>query len=73
MGCLFSVCDAFLIEFYLAWDKISESQDSVKAYLDEWIYGVKDREEYWEKLGAKIHKRLKVKALYSEKVNYGKY
>ena len=45
--------------------------DSVKAYLDEWVYGVKDREEYWEKLGAKTHKRLKVKALYSEKINYG--
>jgi glutaconate CoA-transferase subunit A len=60
-------------EFYLAWDKISESQDSVKAYLDEWVYGVKDREEYWEKLGAKTHKRLKVKAKYSEKINYGKY
>ena len=46
---------------------------SVKAYLDEWVYGVKDREEYWEKLGAKTHKRLKVKAKYSEKINYGKY
>lgn len=60
-------------EFYLAWDKISESKESVKAYLDEWVYGVKDRDEYWEKLGKKTHKRLKVKALYSEKVNYGKY
>jgi glutaconate CoA-transferase subunit A len=60
-------------EFYLAWDKISESQDSVKAYLDEWVYSVKDREEYWEKLGTKTHKRLKVKAKYSEKINYGKY
>ena len=60
-------------EFYLAWDKISESPDSVKAYLDEWVFGVKDRKAYWEKLGPKTHKRLKVKALYSEKVNYGKY
>ena len=60
-------------EFYLAWDKISESADSVKSYLDEWVYGVKDREEYWEKLGAKVHKRLKVKARYSEKINYGSY
>ena len=60
-------------EFYLAWDKISESQESVKAYLDEWVYGIKDRNLYWEKLGAKTHKRLKVKAKYSEKINYGKY
>ncbi len=60
-------------EFYLAWDKISESKESVKAYLDEWVYGVKDRDEYWEKLGQKTHKRLKVKARYSEKINYGQY
>jgi glutaconate CoA-transferase subunit A len=60
-------------EFYLAWDKISESKETVKAYLDEWVYGVKDREEYFEKLDAKTRERLKVKPLYSEKVNYGKY
>lgn len=60
-------------EFYLAWDKISESADTARSYLDEWVYGVKDREEYWQKLGAKAHKRLKVKANYSEKINYGKY
>jgi glutaconate CoA-transferase subunit A len=60
-------------EFYLAWDKISESADSVKAWMDEWIFGVKDREEYWGKLGAKTHKRLKVKARYSERINYGSY
>ncbi len=60
-------------EFYLAWDKISESPDSVKKYLDEWVYGVKDRSAYWKKLGEKTHKRLKVKANYSEKINYGSY
>ncbi len=60
-------------EFYLAWDKISESPESVKKYLDEWVYGVKDRNAYWKKLDEKTHKRLKVKALYSEKINYGKY
>jgi glutaconate CoA-transferase subunit A len=60
-------------EFYLAWDKISESPESVKKYLDEWVYGVKDRNAYWKKLGEKTHKRLKVKAKYSEKINYGSY
>jgi glutaconate CoA-transferase subunit A len=60
-------------EFYLAWDKISESPETVNAYLDEWVYGVKDREEYWGKLGEKTHDRLKVEAQYSEKINYGKY
>jgi glutaconate CoA-transferase, subunit A len=60
-------------EFYLAWDRISESEENVKKYLDEWVYGVKDRQAYWKKLGAKTHKRLRVEASYSEKVNYGKY
>ena len=60
-------------EFYLAWDKISESADSVKSYLDEWVYGVKDRDEYWEKLGERVHERLKVKPRYSESINYGSY
>ncbi|HNA90125.1 MAG TPA: CoA-transferase [Anaerolineales bacterium] len=60
-------------EFYLAWDKISESPELTKQYLDEWVYSVKDRNAYWKKVGEKTHKRLKVKAMYSEKINYGKY
>ena len=60
-------------EFYLAWDKVSESAEATKQYLDEWVYGVKDRNEYWEKLGAETQRRLKVEALYSEKINSGKY
>jgi len=60
-------------EFYLAWDKISESREATKQYLDEWVYGVKDRNEYWEKLGAETHKRLEVPPRMSEPINYGKY
>lgn len=60
-------------EFYLAWDKVSESAEATKQYLDEWVYGVKDRNEYWQKLGAEIHKRLEVPKLTSEPINYGKY
>lgn len=60
-------------EFYLAWDKISESAGSVRQYLDEWVYGVKDRDEYWAKLGGETHMRLAVKERYSEKINYGSY
>ncbi|MFL7867574.1 MAG: CoA transferase subunit A [Anaerolineales bacterium] len=60
-------------EFYLAWDKVSSSQESVEAWLDEWVYGVKDREEYWAKLGAEVHERLKVKPRMSEAINYGEY
>ncbi|MEW6405272.1 MAG: CoA-transferase [Chloroflexota bacterium] len=60
-------------EFYLSWDKISESPDITRSYLDKWVYGVKDRNEYWQKLGQEVHERLKVKPRYSEKINYGSY
>jgi glutaconate CoA-transferase subunit A len=60
-------------EFYLSWDKTSENLETVKAWLDEWVYGVKDREEYWQKLGAEKQEKLKVAPLMSEAVNYGKY
>lgn len=60
-------------EFYLAWDKVSESVESVKSWLDEWVFGVKDRAEYWQKLGSETHERLKVEARYSDQVNYGRY
>ena len=60
-------------EFYLAWDKISESREATKQYLDEWVYGVKDRNEYWEKLGEETHKRLEIPGQMSEPINYGKY
>ena len=60
-------------EFYLAWDKVSESAEATKQYLDEWVYGVKDRNEYWEKLGADVHKRLAIPEQMSQPINYGKY
>ena len=60
-------------EFYLKWDEVSSSEEAVKTWLEEWVYGVKDREEYWEKLGAKAHERLRVKPRMSEAINYGQY
>jgi glutaconate CoA-transferase subunit A len=60
-------------EFYLAWDQVSESPEATQQYLDEWVYGVKDRNEYWEKLGLETHRRLEVPRQMSEPINYGKY
>ncbi len=59
--------------FYLEWDKVTESREAVKAWLDEWVFGVKDRAEYVEKLGAETRERLKVAPLLSTPVNYGAY
>jgi glutaconate CoA-transferase subunit A len=60
-------------DFYLSWDKISESPELTKQYLDEWVYGVKDRDEYWQKLGPEKHDRLKNKPRLSATVDYGDY
>jgi glutaconate CoA-transferase, subunit A len=59
--------------FYITWDKISESRDAVQRYLDEWVFGVKNREEYWWKLGDEVHDRLKIKSRLSAPVDYGDY
>jgi glutaconate CoA-transferase subunit A len=60
-------------DFYLRWDGISQSPAAVQSWLDEWVYGVTDRDEYWEKLGDETRQRLKIAARYSEPINYGKY
>jgi glutaconate CoA-transferase subunit A len=57
--------------FYLEWDKISSTPETVKAWLDEWVYGVRDRAEYWDKLGEATQRRLMVKPKWSAPVNYG--
>ncbi len=59
--------------FYLAWDEISKTGEDVLAWLDEWVYGVKDRAEYWEKLGSQVHQRLKISSRPSAIVDYGQY
>jgi len=60
-------------DFYLAWDEISKTQESMQAYLDEWVYGVPDRGTYWEKLGPDVHRRLSAGERLSQPVNYGDY
>ena len=60
-------------DFYLDWDRISETAESVQAYLDEWVYGVSNRAAYWQKLGEAVHQRLAVEALPAALVSYGKY
>ncbi len=60
-------------DFYLKWDEISKNGEAVRSYLDEWVYGVKDRAEYWDKLGPEIHARLRIASCPSQVVDYGKY
>jgi glutaconate CoA-transferase subunit A len=60
-------------EFYLRWDEISKTSENVQTYLQEWVFGVKDRAEYWEKLGNQVHDRLKIKSRLSAVIDYGSY
>lgn len=59
--------------FYLEWDKISKSPETLKSWLDEWVYGLEDRTEYWQKLGPEVQAKLKVRSKPSIPVDYGEY
>ncbi len=59
--------------FYIEWDAISKEPARLQAYLDEWVYGVRDRAEYWRKLGPEVHARLKVRPQPGQPVDYGAY
>ena len=60
-------------KFYLEWDKISQDPAGVQTWLDEWVYGVKDRQEYMQKLGPEVQARLKIASRPSIPVDYGQY
>ncbi len=38
----------------------ARSAEALRAYLEEWVYGVADRDAYWQKLGEEAHARLSV-------------
>ncbi len=59
--------------FYLEWDKLSATPESIRKFLDEWVYGVSDRAEYWQKLGPEVVERLRVAPRPAAEVNYGAY
>lgn len=56
-------------DFYVKWDEIARTEESLKAYLDEYVYGVQDRRGYMDKQPSLL--RLKAKAQICEGVNYG--
>lgn len=59
--------------FYLEWDRLSATAAGVRAWLDEWVYGLPDRAAYWQRLGPQVHARLAVKPRWSQPVNYGEF
>jgi glutaconate CoA-transferase subunit A len=59
--------------FYLEWDRLSATPEAAQAWLKEWVYSVRDRAEYWAKLGPQVHARLAVKPRWSAPVDYGDF
>lgn len=59
--------------FYLEWDKISETPESLQQYLEEWVFGVADRAAYCQKLGPEKMDSLKVTSRLAASVDYGAY
>jgi glutaconate CoA-transferase, subunit A len=55
--------------FYVGWEPISRDPAALAAYLDEYVYGVRDRREYVERSGGLD--RLKAHARVCAGVNYG--
>ena len=58
-------------DFYLRWDEISRDEAATRAWLEEWVYGVRDRAEYVEKMGRETWERLKPAQAWAQPVNYG--
>lgn len=58
-------------DFYLRWDEISRDEAATGAWLEEWVYGVRDRAEYVRKMGPETWERLKPVQAWSRPVNYG--
>ncbi len=60
-------------EAYIAWDKLSQDHDAVKAWLDAWVYGLENHAAYVRKLGEDYLARLKPEPRVAAPVDYGRY
>jgi glutaconate CoA-transferase, subunit A len=59
--------------FYLEWDAISRDRERLAAWLDEWVHGTGDHEEYAAKLGEDRWAELTPAPAPSGAVDYGDY
>lgn len=56
-------------EYFRAYDKAGKTDESFEAFLEEWVYGTKNHEEYLNKVGAARLEKLKVVPGYGFKSN----
>ncbi len=57
-------------DFYVKWDAISRDPAGLQGYLDEWVFGLKDRAAYISKMEART-RELQADRQLCEPVNYG--
>jgi glutaconate CoA-transferase, subunit A len=57
-------------DFYIRWRDISKDVARFNSYLDEWVYGARDRADYVRRMGDALA-RLKARSRLSAPVNYG--
>ena len=57
-------------DFYVRWREVSQDEALFNKYLEDWVYGVRDRSEYVSRMGTQME-RLKARPHYCEPVNYG--
>ena len=58
-------------DFYVKWEEISRDPKTYQDYLSEFVYGVKNRQEYLKKMGTGLMDRLRAKPRRCEGVDYG--
>ena len=58
-------------DFYVAWDEISRDEARLAQWMDDYIFGVRGRSAYMEKLGRDVQAKLTAKPRICEGVNYG--
>jgi glutaconate CoA-transferase subunit A len=59
--------------FYLDWGQLSRDLEATEAWLQEWVYGLPDRQAYLQKLGAERLASLAPGSLPADTVDYGHY
>ncbi|HVB74215.1 MAG TPA: CoA-transferase [Ktedonobacteraceae bacterium] len=59
--------------FYLAWDALSRDEKRTQAWLEEWVYNVKDHAEYLRKLGSETLERIRPGSAAAPAIEYGAY
>ncbi len=59
--------------FFPAYERETRTVEGFHAYLDKWVYGVRNHQEYMEKIGHERMKELKMPSKESMPINYGDY